>query len=175
LYYLQSRYYDPDIGRFINPDVYFDTFEGEYSTNMFIYCNDDPVNKVDPSGEWAEFFTWLFGYDAVRTEVRIFRSGNTTSCEIYFHFSGTIKVRGVKFHCFSEYNSSSGTNYNRIRASRSYRSFSFGAMANGWYRLAEVKIPKSVSYVKISITDFHLYYINPGKWAYQGVVSGKSR
>ena len=52
-YYLQSRYYDPEICRFINADCYCDTGTGTvYSTNMFAYCENDPVNYDDPSGEY---------------------------------------------------------------------------------------------------------------------------
>ena len=52
LYYLQSRYYDPEIGRFINADSYASTdATGLLSTNMFAYCENDPVNKSDPTGE----------------------------------------------------------------------------------------------------------------------------
>ena len=53
-YYLQSRYYDPEIGRFINADSYASTdATGLLSTNMFAYCENDPVNKSDPDGEVA--------------------------------------------------------------------------------------------------------------------------
>ena len=52
-YYLQSRYYDPEIGRFINADSYASTdATGLLSTNMFAYCENDPVNRSDPSGEF---------------------------------------------------------------------------------------------------------------------------
>lgn len=51
-YYLQSRYYDPEIGRFINADSYASTdATGLLSTNMFAYCENNPVNRSDPSGE----------------------------------------------------------------------------------------------------------------------------
>jgi len=56
LYYLQSRYYDPKAGRFINADdtAYVDTNSGTpLSTNMFAYCENNPVNKVDPNGYWS--------------------------------------------------------------------------------------------------------------------------
>ena len=54
--YLQSRYYDPTTGRFINADdtAYVDTNSGTpLSTNMFAYCENNPVNKVDPNGYWS--------------------------------------------------------------------------------------------------------------------------
>ena len=62
LYYLQSRYYDPDTGRFINADVYCDTGNSVLSTNMFAYCENNPVNFVDPSGTDA---WWLQDIDGV--------------------------------------------------------------------------------------------------------------
>ncbi|MCI8620185.1 MAG: RHS repeat-associated core domain-containing protein [Oscillospiraceae bacterium] len=49
-YYLQSRYYDPIISRFINADSYGSTGQGFLGTNMFAYCNNNPVNRIDPSG-----------------------------------------------------------------------------------------------------------------------------
>ena len=50
LHYLQSRYYDPETGRFVNGDAYAQTGTGLLDKNMFAYCLDDPVNLVDPSG-----------------------------------------------------------------------------------------------------------------------------
>ena len=51
-YYLQSRYYDPAICRFINADTYTTTdADGLLSTNMFAYCENNPVNRSDPSGK----------------------------------------------------------------------------------------------------------------------------
>ena len=50
LYYLQSRYYDPAIGRFLNADVYISTGQGMIGNNMFTYCNNNPVEKKDSEG-----------------------------------------------------------------------------------------------------------------------------
>lgn len=52
LYYLQSRYYDPEVGRFINCDDvnYIGVTESELSYNPFAYCENDPVNDSDPNG-----------------------------------------------------------------------------------------------------------------------------
>ena len=52
-YYLQSRYYDPAISRFINADSYTATGAGFIGTNMYTYCNNNPVNRVDPSGHFG--------------------------------------------------------------------------------------------------------------------------
>ena len=61
-YYLQSRYYDPEIGRFINADSYASTdATGLLSTNMFAYCENDPVNKSDPTGEAFSLITIAVG------------------------------------------------------------------------------------------------------------------
>ena len=51
LYYLQSRYYDPETGRFVNADAYAQTGTGLLDKNMFAYCLDDPVNLVDEAGD----------------------------------------------------------------------------------------------------------------------------
>jgi len=50
LYYLQSRYYNPKIGRFINADAYVATGQGILGNNMFAYCGNDPVNRYDDGG-----------------------------------------------------------------------------------------------------------------------------
>ena len=52
LYYLQSRYYDPFAGRFLNADVYADTQSGTpLSTNMFAYCDNNSISMIDNSGK----------------------------------------------------------------------------------------------------------------------------
>ena len=50
LYYLQSRYYDPEMGRFISADSYASTGQGILGNNMFAYCNNNPVIFVDSLG-----------------------------------------------------------------------------------------------------------------------------
>ena len=64
LYYLQSRYYDPVIGRFINADKYVSTGQGILSNNMFAYCVNNPVNRIDKTGTsfedlWDAVVEWV--------------------------------------------------------------------------------------------------------------------
>ena len=51
-YYLQSRYYDPEICRFINADSYASTGQGLLGYNMFAYCQNNPIAFADYNGEW---------------------------------------------------------------------------------------------------------------------------
>ncbi|MBQ9833179.1 MAG: RHS repeat-associated core domain-containing protein, partial [Clostridia bacterium] len=58
LYYVSSRYYDPEIGRWISPEpnVYagaFDSSSGLIGYNVYAYCANNPVNYYDPTGEFV--------------------------------------------------------------------------------------------------------------------------
>ena len=50
LYYLESRYYDAETGRFISADALLVAGDHINSTNMFAYCLNNPVMYVDPRG-----------------------------------------------------------------------------------------------------------------------------
>lgn len=50
LYYLQSRYYNAEWGRFINGDALIGETGEIFSHNMFAYCINNPINYSDPSG-----------------------------------------------------------------------------------------------------------------------------
>lgn len=51
-YYLNSRYYDPAVGRFISADDYPTTGQGLIGNNMFAYCGNNPVSRQDDGGEF---------------------------------------------------------------------------------------------------------------------------
>lgn len=55
LYYLNSRYYDPQLGRFINADDISILSESKVifnGLNVYIYCGNNPINYFDPSGKF---------------------------------------------------------------------------------------------------------------------------
>jgi len=54
-YYLQSRYYDPAVKRFLNADSYGSTGQGFTGFNMFAYCGNNPVNMSDSTGNRPEW------------------------------------------------------------------------------------------------------------------------
>ncbi len=50
LYYLNSRYYDANVGRFINADGYVSTGQGVTGNNMFAYCGNNTITNKDCLG-----------------------------------------------------------------------------------------------------------------------------
>jgi len=61
LYYLQSRYYDPELGRFLNADSFASTGQGILGNNMFAYCNNTPIVSIDPTGHSLHhIFAYIF-------------------------------------------------------------------------------------------------------------------
>ena len=50
LYYLNSRYYNPEIGRFINADAILGANKDILGYNLYAYCGNNPLNRADPTG-----------------------------------------------------------------------------------------------------------------------------
>ena len=84
LYYLQTRYYDPEVGRFINADAFASTdISGVLSANMFAYCENNPVMRHDPTGEMF----WSVLASAV--------GGAAASAAVYMATTGKMDSKGV--------------------------------------------------------------------------------
>lgn len=68
LYYLQTRYYDPEVGRFISQDgINYADPETINGLNLYVYCSNNPVTFYDPSGHFVlvASLTALFGLGAI--------------------------------------------------------------------------------------------------------------
>ena len=76
-YYLQSRYYNPEWGRFLNADGYVSTGTGMLGYNMFAYCNNNPVMFTDPTGDF------IFG--AILLALGCVAVAGLTSCAISYN------------------------------------------------------------------------------------------
>ena len=59
LYYLKTRYYDPEIGRFISQDsIEYADPETINGLNLYVYCGNNPVMRTDSTGTnwWTDFW-----------------------------------------------------------------------------------------------------------------------
>ena len=68
-YYLKTRYYSPDMCRFVSADnenVSTETPAGLTDKNLFAYCDNNPVNRVDKSGNF-----WDTVFDVISLAVSI--------------------------------------------------------------------------------------------------------
>ena len=61
LYYLQTRYYDPELGRFISQDdVSYLAPDSINGLNLYAYCGNNPVMNVDPTGQFWDIVFDIF-------------------------------------------------------------------------------------------------------------------
>ena len=93
LYYLESRYYDPEVGRYLNADRVIGGVGGPVQGyNMFAYCFNNPVNMFDDSGHWPKWIKDVANWVNNNPSVHI-RTG--------YHI-GTLSqmVHTYRFFCF---------------------------------------------------------------------------
>ncbi|NLG49339.1 MAG: RHS repeat-associated core domain-containing protein [Chloroflexi bacterium] len=53
LYFYNARWYDPALGRFIQPGTIVPEPGNPQALNRYSYCLNDPVNRNDPTGHWG--------------------------------------------------------------------------------------------------------------------------
>ena len=119
LYYLQSRYYDPEVGRFINADGQLNG--GALGYNMFAYCENDPANGCDPYGNMVWWAAAALGGAA--TEVAFYLIGNALSGQ-KSTWGGAAKaalkgaVEGVAFGAIGKGIQAAGKAYKAAKATK---------------------------------------------------------
>ena len=156
LYYLQSRYYDPLTGRFLNADVYCDTESGTpLSTNMFAYCENNSINFTDEKGEAKRYKYNINKFNCYAYAFGVYnkwlKPGHKSSMPQYYSLKNTIKWVLKDF-----------SNARKIANKNS-------KLKKGEYRIA-LRICTytfSVNHTYKSVTvDFHFWKQNPnnGSW-----------
>ncbi|MDD4980038.1 MAG: SpvB/TcaC N-terminal domain-containing protein [Candidatus Omnitrophica bacterium] len=58
LYFYGARYYDPQVGRFISADTLVARPYNPQELNRYSYCNNNPINAIDPTGHWSWKSFW---------------------------------------------------------------------------------------------------------------------
>ena len=89
-YYLQSRYYDPTVRRFLNADKVVNNGVGILGTNMFSYCINNPVNMFDNEGVAPEYINEQYA----DTVVTVYPGVQAQMKDIGFGSVGNIAANG---------------------------------------------------------------------------------
>ena len=87
-YYLQSRYYDPAVGRFLNADSYASTGQDIIGYNMFAYCGNSPIMFIDNSGTKYTCIEVIGGGLSRKKDVAVIYDGKTSGYLIGIHGKG---------------------------------------------------------------------------------------
>ena len=115
-YYLQSRYYDPAICRFINADSYASTGQGLIGYNAFAYCLNNPIDKFDTTGSIAITTAILIGsvvlgliaggitaYTEIKADcstLQVIGDSITAACSVFL----TVYTAGLSIYaCYQNY------------------------------------------------------------------------
>ena len=96
LYYLQTRYYDPAVGRFINADGFTSTGQGFLGNNMYAYCLNNPISFVDSLGAVPEAVTAGRIHNAVLKEI-CDKNPNLRRDKTYTFYNGYDRTDGYGF------------------------------------------------------------------------------
>ena len=92
-YYLNSRYYDPSMHRFINADNAISGISGNIKgNNLYAYCFNNPIMYSDHNGNWPEWIEkWITdfeNYDKNNTDIdKVYDSNHFSS------YNGTLVIR----------------------------------------------------------------------------------
>ncbi len=170
-YYLQSRYYNPEVGRFISADVYLSTGQGVLGHNSYAYCLNNPVNMKDYSGRIPGRFCYV---------LQMYEGGGT-SCSTYGGGAVTITVTSNKIQISANIIVSGTSKYDERFVENSLKKYYEGIYTNeGSQYSVELDLnfmPDNVCYgsisnaIKINIIDgpgtsfAHGYYLE-NRWCY---------
>jgi RHS repeat-associated protein len=76
LYYYNARYYDPELGRFVQPDSLIPDLSNPQSYNRYSYVLNNPLRYNDPSGHVSTFATFMdFGETEASSEADAWAKG----------------------------------------------------------------------------------------------------
>ena len=103
LYYLATRYYDPEVRRFVTADKILSNANGDlHGYNLYVYCFNNPLAYTDYTGEWPEWLdnivnTWTensFVYNVLAKNV-------TADFGVGIGMGGSIAIAGFEVNAIT--------------------------------------------------------------------------
>ena len=136
LYYLQSRYYSSEFGRFINTDdsqIAIVTQGNVLGSNLFAYCENNPINYIDPYGFSStqanvDIKTILKKFTSYLTSGKAFKDCSIKR-ESYDIYTGTVKYYKTK-NKTNEYSIMFGNNSAWLTLANNYYTYNYLAYSN---------------------------------------------
>ena len=101
LYYLNSRYYNPLWGRFINCDGIIGANEDILSYNLYAYCSNNPVNMIDPDGDFVGALPAL-GLKLLKLFTKVVAVATTYSPSVALFTLGVVATVGIMEYAKSQ-------------------------------------------------------------------------
>jgi len=107
LYYMKARYYDPETSRFISEDP----IGLDAGVNLYAYCNNNPINFVDPSGlcwtgetDWVDVWEDL-AFNGLAGLISATQTRTFEDFDVYLHgtdavSAANINVTGLRMDSF---------------------------------------------------------------------------
>jgi RHS repeat-associated protein len=86
-YYLRNRQYEPVLMRFTSIDPADGKFDEPMTLHKYLYCGNNPINRIEPAGEWAV----TQGYSINATEGR---GGATITIQYFYGMSDDLTFFG---------------------------------------------------------------------------------
>ena len=128
LYYLQSRYYNPEIGRFINADGLVSTGQGILGNNMFAYCGNNPINLYDPDGMCSRLLGFLWKIDCGKATCKDSRNYNPNPQKVAVIYDGNTSGYMLGLIMGEGFNSQGQWLVNYLKAYYRVESYSYRSM-----------------------------------------------
>ncbi|MFZ5875343.1 MAG: toxin TcdB middle/N-terminal domain-containing protein [Nitrospirota bacterium] len=136
LYFYNARYYDPVLGRFVQPDRIVPNPRNPQSLNRYSYVDNNPLNYTDPTGHWKlrNFLkTLATGYSAVMPNgmLNLFPGGGAAEVAL---LDGASPSQALKAAAISNVSAAAGIAAQAVTASTGLGLFSIpaGGFASGY-------------------------------------------
>ncbi len=172
-YYLRARYYDQNTARFTQMDTWMGNIGDPLSLHKYIYTESDPINNIDPSGNFL-----LFSQKAAGTIRGILTKSTTNQISALVNLIGIGVVVGAAQNTRECQNAglralvsiplpsekSKDCGLNRVRVQFQISPSSGGITIATWADVAEAPPQRGVSVSQVEALMRQLFYTLPAQW-----------